>query len=74
MVHTGTQVGELTKNKNIHPIFYCVYQKHYVTMKISASVLITWAGIDPSGVLVSIKNDDVEDIVVAVLYVAAFLL
>ena len=65
----------MNENKNIPPIFYCVDQKHYVTMKISpSSVLVTWAALAPSGVLVSIQNDDVEDIVVAVLYVAAFLL
>jgi len=43
-------------------------------MKISPSVLVTCAVLESSGVWVSIKNDDVEDIVCAVLYVAAFLL
>ena len=45
-----------------------------VTMNISPSVLATWAVLVSSGVWVSVKNDDVEDIVFAVLYVVAFLL
>ena len=43
-------------------------------MKLSPSVLVTLALLASSGVWVSVKNDDVEVAVVAVLYVVAFLL
>ena len=45
-------------------------------MEVSPHVLATccWAVLAPSIVWVSVKNDDVEVTVVAVLYVAAFLL
>ena len=46
----------------------------FVKMKVSASLIATWFVLSSSGGWVSVKNDEVEATVVAVLCVAAFLL
>ena len=66
------------KHQYIPPILLCLSTRSiiitFVTMNISPSVLATLAVLASSGVWVSVKNDDVEVSVVAVLYVVAFLL
>ena len=70
----GTRIGDRSQKPSYN--FILCDQKHYLTMKTSPFVLATWLVLASFGgwVSVSVKNDDVEVTVVAVLYVAAFLL